>query len=81
MFSRIKKMLAVLSVFVLACVVMTQNACADIVSYDEATNAVSFTPGELVTPIITAIVAAVTAASAIWVIVIGIKWLRRFMRG
>ncbi len=56
-------------------------AMADIVTYDSSTGDVQFTPGELVEPVIGAIVAAVTAAAAIWVIVAGIRWLKRFMRG
>jgi len=60
----------------------TQPASAaldDVVSY--ATGVVTFTPSEVVTPVITGLIAAIGAAAAVFVIVVGIRWIYRMAKG
>ena len=54
---------------------------ADLVTYTEATGAVSFEPGGVVTPVITGVIAAVGAAAALFIISLGIRWLYKLVRG
>jgi hypothetical protein len=54
---------------------------AGLVAYDDATGAVTFTPGDLITKIILAIVAAVSAALAIGIIVMGVRWIYKVVKG
>jgi len=50
-------------------------ALSDVVSY--ASGEVTFAPSNVVTPVITGIIAAIGAAAAIFVIVVGIRWIYR----
>ena len=75
-----KKLFTLISVFAVVLLGMANSVHAAIVTYDPITGVVAFFPGELVQPVILAIVAAVTAAAAIWVIIAGVTWLRRFMK-
>jgi len=72
------KKLAVCAVGAGAMVVATAQAKA----YDFVTvtgGVVAFEPEGLVTPLITAIVAIVGAVAAIWIIIAGVSYLRRFL--
>ncbi|MBI2517110.1 MAG: hypothetical protein HYV95_09360 [Opitutae bacterium] len=60
---------------------MFANAHAALVAYDDATGAVTFTPGDLVGKVVLAIVAAVSAALAIGIISMGVRWIYRMARG
>ena len=51
----------------------------DFVEYDPLTGEVTWDVALLVNPIIVGIVAVVTTISVIWVIVVGIKYLKRYM--
>ena len=55
------------------------QAAIDIVAYSES-GGVTFTPGGLVTPVITGVILIVGAVAALWVINAGVKWLRGFIK-
>lgn len=71
-----KKLMVAMS----ALAVTVSMAMADIVELD-GTGAVTFNPSELVTPISTAIIATITAVASIFVIVIGLRWMIRLIKG
>ena len=50
-----------------------------IVSTDGSGN-VTFTPGSLVTPILTGVVAAVASAAALIVLAVGVRWIYRMVK-
>jgi hypothetical protein len=52
---------------------------AQLVTYS-GTNGVAFNPSELVTPIINGALVAVSAAGALFIIALGIKWLFRSVK-
>lgn len=54
-------------------------AAYDIVSTDGSGN-VTFTPGSLVTPILTGVVAAVGSAAALVVLAVGVRWIYRMVK-
>jgi hypothetical protein len=51
----------------------------DIVTTDGSGN-VTFTPGSLVTPILTGVVAAVGSAAALIVLAVGVRWIYRMVK-
>lgn len=57
------------------------HAQSALVAYDGQTGAVSFTPSVAVTPVITGVVAAITAGLALFVAVVGIRWIYRTLKG
>lgn len=59
---------------------MAPKSAAAIVSYNDGTGEVTFSPGDVVTPVITGVIAAVGAAAALFVIAIGIRWLYRMVK-
>jgi hypothetical protein len=62
--------------------VLSLNAhAAGLVAYDDATGNVTFTPGDLVSKVVVAIVAAVGAALAIGIISLGVRWIYRMVKG
>lgn len=61
--------------------ILSVNAHAALVAYDDATGAVTFTPGDLVSKVVLAIVAAVGSALAIGIISMGVRWIYRMARG
>lgn len=57
------------------------NALAiDIVSYDDTTDTVTFSPEELVTPLIAAIVLGFSGMATIYLIFRGVRWLVRLIK-
>ena len=64
---------------VAALVAQTVQAGIDVVSYSE-TGGVTFTPGGLVTPVITGVIAIVGAVAALWVITAGVRWLKGMIK-
>lgn len=69
---------AVLGLLVLG--VQSASAQYAIVSSDASGN-ITFTPSGLVTPVITGVIACVTASAALVLIWIGVKWLYRVLKG
>lgn len=71
-----------LSAFAIALVVTCYNVAAqaqyNIVSYD-AEDGVTFTPSALTSPIVLAVVAAVSAGATIFVISTGVSWIWRML--
>ncbi len=48
---------------------------------DNSTGEVVFTPGVLITPLIDVIILTIIAASSIFLIVVGMRWIYRLARG
>ena len=63
----------------LAIMAVLANPMSAALVSQEADGSITFTPGDLASPIITAIIATVSAAMSIWLVVIGIKWIKRFV--
>ncbi len=63
----------------LAIMAVLANPMSAALVAQEADGTITFTPGDLASPIITAIIATVGAAMSIWLVVIGIKWIKRFV--
>lgn len=65
----------------LAAVAFCQNAMADLVEIGAGGTMadVTVSPAELLVPLITIIGAIVTACGSLWLVVIGIKWLLKFV--
>jgi len=61
-----------------AAVVGVTNAQAALVTY--TSGEVTFTPSEIITPIITGVIAAVGAAASLVVISVGVRWLYRAVK-
>lgn len=83
MFKTLKsKLAAVVAAVAVVLSFGAQNAQAayDIVTSDSNGN-VSFVPSALSGPIITAVIAAVGSAAALFVIALGVRWLYKMMRG
>lgn len=59
----------------------TAHAAYEFVAVDGTTGEVTFTPGKLVTPVLTGIVSIIGAIGAIWVIRAGVRWMKRFIGG
>jgi len=78
-----KSRVAVMSalVAVIGLISTSQAQALDFVTYDSGSGAITWDMGVLVSPIVSALIAAVTGAAVIWVIIIGVKYLRRFMGG
>jgi hypothetical protein len=74
----LKKFLAGLLALI-ALGITSAQAGFDVVSYSE-TGGVTFTPGGLVTPVITGVVAIIGGVAALWVINAGVRWLRSFIK-
>lgn len=67
------------ALFCAVMLVMANGASAlDIVTQDGTTGAISFDPSALVDPVLTAIIAAVCAGAAIFLVVVGVRWIKRF---
>ena len=79
MFGRMKKRVCAAVAAVSAFAFSQAYAAYEFVTVDGATGDVTFTPGNLITPVLTGIVAIVGAIGAIWVIKAGISWLGRLM--
>jgi len=61
---------------------LTMNSVfADLVEIDSGTGAVVFNPGEVVSPIQSAIIATILATVSIVVIIVGMKWLYKLVKG
>ncbi len=67
------------ALFGLLSLVPMARASYDIVSTDGSGN-VTFTPGSLVTPILTGVVAAVGSAAALIVLAVGVRWIYRMVK-
>jgi hypothetical protein len=74
-----KARVSLIAGLVAACA-FASSASAAIVSYNDGTGEVTFSPGDVVTPVITGVIAAVGAAAALFVIAIGIRWLYRMVK-
>jgi hypothetical protein len=68
-----------LAVIALLQTVPSARAGYDIVSTDGSGN-VTFTPGSLVSPILTGVVAAVGSAAALIVLAVGVRWIYRMVK-
>jgi hypothetical protein len=77
----LKNRLGLLVASGLALAASANAAATDLVTYTAETGAVTFAPGGVVTPVITGVIAAVTAAAALFVISLGIRWLYKLVRG
>lgn len=74
---------AKLAIFGAVAAVTTTAAQAqyDFVAQDGTTGEISFDPGSLVAPIVTAIIAAIAASAAIFVLFMGVRMLFRVIKG
>lgn len=75
--NKFKKYVALAS---LATIGAVQSASAQLVAYDSATDAVSFDPAPLISPVIDGVVAGVLAGVALFVIFMGIRYVKRALK-
>jgi hypothetical protein len=60
------------------------SAFADLVEVDPLTPGVAgvtFNPDEIITPILGCIAAVIVSCAAIWLVLVGVRYIKRFMRG
>jgi hypothetical protein len=82
-----KKLFSKIAVAAFALIATVQGAFAavgDLVTVDptkEGMEAVTFAPGALVQPILLIIGAVIMSVAAIWLVVIGLKWLLKYLKG
>ena len=68
----------------LAALQSAQAAVGDLIAIDptkEGMEAVTFSPGAIVQPVILIIGTVIMSVAAIWLITLGIKWLLKFLKG
>jgi hypothetical protein len=79
-FRRAKNAVTVAVIGALVAVSSTSHAAVgDLI--DNSTGDVVFTPGVLITPLIDVIIMTIVAASSIFLIVVGMRWIYRLARG
>ena len=73
-----------LMVFGLLLAVQSKAAEGDLVNIDTTKvglEQIVFTPGALIMPIVKIVAACIMGAAALWLVIIGIKWLLKFAKG
>lgn len=81
MFKRIAKKCIAFVAVGLGFAAQSVHAAYDFVAVDNVTGEVTFTPGNLVTPVLLGLVGIVGAIGAVWVIRAGIGWMKRMIGG
>lgn len=73
--------LSVASALLTAALANTASAQYNFVTQDSTTGEISFTPADLVAPIVTAVIAAIAASAALFVLYTGVRWLYKVIKG